>query len=333
MEIIFEYNNIPNEILGIMNVSNVFYSKEYNNYITSIGNKVWYICDENYVIAVTIYQKIHIKYAIFPSEPIKLKDIENTNKKDFLDKTSYILKKNGVAWVNTSAAAFFDTYPTNSRRIPFGSHVINLTCSEDELWKNIHSKHRNSIRRAEKGGIYVKKGGAELISDYHILDEATWRRSKRKSYGIDFFKKLSSGMGKNIIFYIAYKDEIPQAGACFFVNQVMSYYMYGASCDSPEPGATNFLHWEAIKNLKKEGVQRYSFVGCRIGEDENSKYHTIQRFKERFGGELIQGYMFKDILIPWKYNLFVNLYKLKHKDKYTDAVDQEIDKWKELNNK
>ena len=82
--------------------------------------------------------------------------------------------------------------------------------------------------------------------------------------------------------------------------------------------------------MKSNGVKKYSFVGCRIGEDEDSKYHSIQRFKERFGGTLEQGYMFKTVMSQWKYQLFHCLYKIKNKTVLTDAIDQELPKWKEL---
>lgn len=142
-----------------------------------------------------------------------------------------------------------------------------------------------------------------------------------------------NNLKENVFITIAYMGEIPQAGACYFVNKQMCYYMYGASTNKPESGSTNLLHWEVIKYLKDIEVKRYSFVGCRIDVDPDSKYHSIQRFKERFGGELVQGYMFKTILNPWKYRLFHVLYKVKNRCNLMDAVDQEVDKWKELNNK
>ena len=76
---------------------------------------------------------------------------------------------------------------------------------------------------------------------------------------------------------------------------------------------------------------RFLLGWYRINEDEDSKYHGIQRFKERFGGELIRGYMFKTILIPWKYKLFHLAYNIKNKQKLTDVIEQEIHKWQDIN--
>lgn len=329
MNIVKRYEDLPVPVQKKLEVANVFYTKGYAQYLMISGAKAWYVFDESQIVVAEVMKKVGIEYAIMPSEPFVWG--EESDQKKFLEEAMICLKKEGVAWVLTSASAFFNTYPDDSLRIPFGSHVIDLELSEEELWKKVHSKHRNSVRRAEKGEVYVRNGGIELLDDYMVLDEATWARSDRASYGKSFFTKMIEAMGDNIKVCIAYRENVPQAGAVFYVNNAMSYYMYGASSDSPEPGATNFLHWEAIKARKEEGVKKYSFVGCRIGEDESSKYHTIQRFKERFGGELIQGYTFKAILHPLKYKFFCTLYEMKKKTKYADVVDQEIGKWRELN--
>lgn len=110
----------------------------------------------------------------------------------------------------------------------------------------------------------------------------------------------------------------------------MSYYLYGGSIDDVQLGAMNYLHWYAMINLKKRGVQQYSFLGCRINEDIDSKYHTLQRFKSRFGGTLVSGYMFK---IPC--NIF--MYHLERRLRYIkrnygrqcplDIIDEERYKW------
>lgn len=332
MEIVKDYSLLPTEIITALQEANMYYSKNYYNYSCAVNFGQWYLYDENLIITVSIYSKALIKYAMYPSEYFLLSDgVSLEDKKIFLDECENVLKKEGVAWVNTSAAALFDVYSTHSLRIPFGSHIIDLTLSDEELWQNVHSKHRNSIRRAEKSGVIVKRGGVELLEDYLLLDDATWARSNRNSYGRTFFQKMFDNLEDNVVIYIAYFDEVPQAGSCYFLNHKMCYYMYGASADSPETGSTNFLHWEVVKDLKKNGVERYSFVGCRIGEDENSKYHTIQRFKERFGGKLFEGYMFKTIIIPWEAKLFAFLYRIKNGNTTKDAIDQEIGKWKELN--
>lgn len=331
MELKKKYNDLPFDLKEKTQDGNVFFSQGYEDYAVSTGASVWYVYDQDFLLPVNVSEKIKIKQGLYISEPLCIGNNNSARRQaDFLEDASKRLGKEGIAWISTSAAALFDAYPDDSQRIPFGSHIIDLSLSEEELLMNMHSKHRNSVRRAERNGVTVVSGGKELIQDYLKADAETWERSDRNSYGSDFFEKIVNNLKNDAVIYVAYKDGEPQAGACYFLNHKMCYYMYGASINSPEPGATNLLQWIAIKDMKAAGVEKFSFVGCRINEDEDSKYHGIQRFKERFGGELSQGYMFKSILSPTKYNLFRTMYQLKKGAAISDAVDQEIHKWPEL---
>lgn len=326
------YKQIPDNIKKSLADANVFFSPNYENYIKRINQKEVYLYNTSFVIPVIIYKKYMFEYAAFPSEPLHISKDSDQELGEFLQQSmNYLRSHSNIIWVITNAAALFMTYPEKSLRIPFGSHIIDLSLDEATIWSNIHSKHKNSIRRAEKSNIIIKNGGKELLEDYAYIDKETWARSSRKALGKTFFENMVDELKENIIVFIAYKNEKPQAGAIFYYSCPMSYYMYGASINHPDPGATNLLHWEAIKYMKTKQVKEYSFVGCRINEDENSKYHSIQRFKSRFGGELRQGYMFKVILDKQKYKLFKSMYKWKNHEELSDAVDEEVSKWHKLN--
>jgi lipid II:glycine glycyltransferase (peptidoglycan interpeptide bridge formation enzyme) len=45
-------------------------------------------------------------------------------------------------------------------------------------------------------------------------------------------------------------------------------------------------------------------VGVRIQPDKGSKQEGLMMFKQRFGGQLIQGYMWKYPIRPMKYSFY-----------------------------
>lgn len=310
----------------------VFFSNEYSKYISDEKNDVIYLFSTSYVVPVLISRRFIFIHATFLSEPAKYSEISETEETFIEAVFDYFKTNEKVQWMNpTPASAFFKSYPKKSHAIPFGSHVIDLSQSEAELFSNLHTKHRNGIRKAEKDNVIVKCGGIELLDDYCKLDEQTWKRSNRNGNEYGFYVKLILSLNDTSIIYIAYKDDVPQSGGIFFYNSLMSYYMYGASCNHPYPGSGNLLHWVAIKEMKKKGVLHYSFVGCRINEDRNSKYHEIQRFKERFGGKLIEGYMYKINFNPFYHFIYNILLLIKTKALLPkDAIDQEKKKWKQI---
>ena len=81
--------------------------------------------------------------------------------------------------------------------------------------------------------------------------------------------------------------------------------------------------------MKEYGVSMYNFVGCRINVDKDSKQAGIQSFKERFGGQLVNCFLFKTVFHPFKktiYDFLINTFR-KGGD---DILEQELHKWAEL---
>ena len=44
----------------------------------------------------------------------------------------------------------FKAAPCGAEAIPFGSHIVTLDNTEENLWSAVHSKHRNVIRKARQ---------------------------------------------------------------------------------------------------------------------------------------------------------------------------------------
>lgn len=118
------------------------------------------------------------------------------------------------------------------------------------------------------------------------------------------------------------------AAAVLFYNNYSAYYLYGGTIAKPLTGASNLLHWEIIKFLKRSGAKYYDLVGARITPSKNSKTEGIQRFKSRFGAQLKTGYLWKMPISKIKYkvySLFLKYYySLKGKTLKGDIIDQEI---------
>ena len=312
---------------------NIFYT---NNGLKTSNSERVFLYSSSFVVPVSINQKGPFKSSSFLSEPHKYED-DGEDEKEFLNAVCCYLKESiHVQWImETPAYALFPVAPAGAIAIPFGSHIVNLEEETDTLWGKVHSKHRNVIKKAEKDGVVIVKGtDNKILEDYHSIDIETWERSNVKAEGIEDLKRELKALGDNVTIYMAYKDGEPQAGAIFYYNQAMCYYMHGASRNHSYAGSSNLLHWIAMQDMKAVGVKRYSFVGARINEDPDSKYHGIQRFKERFGGELFVGKRFKVVFNPSMYKLFVFLTSLKQSIRnrrwswYRDSIDVEYPKWR-----
>lgn len=330
------YDNLDYGIGQKLQNANIFFQSEYADYVHALNEEVLYLYDDERVMVVRYRKHFVFRFAVLLSEPYELVTDPCRALQDFLDEALDTLSSaTHIQWAQSTASGlFYDTPSHNCKRIPFGSHVVDLTLPIDELWKKVHSKHRNVIRNAEKREITVRHGGLELLEDYVLLELDTSRRTGRHPNGREYYKRQIETLRDVVEVYIAYDEDIPQAGAIFFYNMTRCYYMFGATGYQAVNGAANLLIWEAMLNMKSAKIKEFSFVGCRINEDSDSKYHGIQRFKERFGGELIQGYLFRYERFHLMYSLFCKAmqYKMHLKKPYSDPIDEEIHKWASIQN-
>lgn len=334
MQVKTNYKDVPAEIRVAIKEANLFYSEVYEANALKRGQQLVYLWSDYYILVARIKQELFLKAAILETEPFKLMD--GGDEKKFVDAAMMSLKNIGVQWVVVANTARFQVYPSNASVVPTGNHIVDLTLSKEELWTNVHSKHRNSIKRGEKSGIELKIGGIEFVNDYAPLANVTYSRSAKKDAGEKYYKNIMSCLDHNAIIMLAYKGRELQSAGMFYYNKEMAYYLHGASVAHPEPGSTNYLLWEAMMYFKTIGVKKFSFVGYHYNPEPNSKLDGIQRFKERFGGVLERSYNFKCVFNKLAYFIYGFVMQIKIKKpykKYQDAIDLQIKDYPELNQK
>lgn len=168
----------------------------------------------------------------------------------------------------------------------YGSNVVDLLQEENELFSGIHSKHRNVIRKAVKNGLLFRElsVNAENLKRYCDVSVETYKRSNGKNIPfVEFQNYANTGLLR--LFVVESGNSI-EAASLMLVSQDMAIYWHGASVTNIATGASNLLHWETMKKLKREGVQFYDFGGIATDVSQNQKIEGINRFKMRFGGDL-----------------------------------------------
>ncbi len=257
------------------------------------------------ILPYTIIKKAIFRMARFRVETILMgKGLEIEEEKNFLNNVVQLLKSIGADMIIPATTnTIFRTYPDGALAAPYGSYIIDLTQPEEVIWGKFSSSHRRKVRLA-------KKKGVKIISDLEYLETAyqlvrdTFARSKQGFMSLQAFKRYAHGLGQNVKILVAQHKGEPQGCVVIPFSEYSAYYVYGGSCPSPVTGANNLLHWTAMQELKRLGVKRYDFVGVRIDPDKGSKQEGLKMFKERFGGNLHQGYMWKHPINPLKFNIY-----------------------------
>ena len=285
-------------------------------------------------IAVSINKSGYLSNAQLVSEPFSQKgSIDEHNETTFIEKLLIELNKQNIAdrLIPPLNFVVLKGHPKNTSFCRFGTYVIDLAIDPETLLANLHSKNRNVIVKAQKSELLIKEGIDELPVFYDMYKQ-TMKRSDLFCEPYSKFESLYRNLGStNCYCAVVYHNGQPQGAILNPYTKYCCYYMYGSSSESiTESGAINYLHWHTILKMKSSGVRYYDFVGARLSDVSGTKLEGIQRFKQRFGGKLVEGYLIKADLNKFKCKTYDFLVGVKNsitkRKPYKDIIDQEIEK-------
>lgn len=290
----------------------------------------WFVSSD-FVLPFIIEKKFIFNRIIFTSSIISVEnsgDEKKANELNFLKDVIKKTKELGVSFIyQPMTHAVFSHAPVGSIHCKSLSYFIDLENTEEELFQSFHSKHRNVVKNAQKNGVEILSGSEFMDECYNIIKN-TMQRQNKPFISYQQVRTYREKLGENVSFYIAKKDGVVQGGGIFIWSKGhSSYYFHGGSSNKPYTGAVNLLQWQAICDMKKNGVRTFDFVGGRLAPLKGSKQEGIQRFKSRFGATAKLGYLWKYPLSPLSYKLFrgiAHLNALRHRRRYLgDIIDEE----------
>jgi hypothetical protein len=257
------------------------------------------------VLPYTVTRKAGLRIVRFRVATIPLGDeLDVAEEKAFLDAVIEHFRAAGMDMVVPAPAnVIFRTYPQGAITAPYGTYVVDLRRTEEELWAKLHSKHRNVVRNAIKNGVQVLTGAEHYDTAYELVRD-TLTRSKLGFMSRAAFERYVRSLGDHVKVLIAQHEGKALGCAVLPFSQHGAHYVYGGTTLNPLTGAMNLLHWEAMRQFREQAVQRYDFVGARINPEPNSKQAGLVMFKQRFGGELNEGFMWKYSLRPLKFAVY-----------------------------
>lgn len=174
--------------------------------------------------------------------------------------------------------------------------LVDLTKSEEELWKEVNSKRRNEIRRATKEGttFEVKDDIDSLRECYSILKEV-YGRAKLPLFKLDFFENLYKylqGEAKLHIFTAVYEGQIIGCMLALGYNGVLYDYYAGARSEYYKKYPNDLIPWEVFLWGKKNGYHTFDFGGA----GKPGVPYKVRDYKKQFGGTMVNYGRFKLIL-------------------------------------
>jgi serine/alanine adding enzyme len=179
--------------------------------------------------------------------------------------------------------------------------IIDLSKSEETLWKELHSKRRNEIRRARREGTYVRElvDISEIEQVYDILSDVyndaripfADRSMFLASYEILRPKGLSRYLG-------AFNNGKLIGAICLLAYKKRIYDWYaGSSREYLKKYPNDLLPWEVFKWGMQNGYVEFDFGGAGKPNED----YGVRDYKRKFGGDLVNFGRFQKIHKPFKY--------------------------------
>ncbi len=163
--------------------------------------------------------------------------------------------------------------------------LVDLVNDEQRLWRRLTKECRRHIKRAESSQVSVARvSDIGFFGEYLKMAADVYRKANRNPpLGINYFEglwNLWNAKGQ-VRVLAALHNEKPIAAQLFLLDPVrkIAYALDGVSYASANPlCANNLIQWEFLRQLAREGYERYDMLGASIA--------GIRTFKLSFGGSL-----------------------------------------------
>ncbi len=174
--------------------------------------------------------------------------------------------------------------------VPNYTYRLNLNKTPEELFENLTSEKRKSIKKAEKDGLNI-----ERTEDYKMVKamvEKTFDR-KEKVVSKKYLDKILfefANEGNSFAFVATQNGKASAAVFCIYNNKTVFYLFGGYDSQNKHHGAGVSCMWQSILHARKLGIEIFDFEGSMLIE--------VEKYFREFGGELIPYYTINKANLP-----------------------------------
>ena len=306
-------------------------------------NKIWRlgVYDKNQLEALALAVRVKAKRGTFiflPHGPI-IKNQEPKNKEKILNILVAALKE--TARKNKEGKAGFirlgpiweknkeniDIFrKAGFREAPIHIHPeltweLNVQSSEEELLGGMRKTTRYLIKQGQKKQDIkiIKSCNIEDLEKFNKIYYATAKRHNFVPFSLNYLESQFSSFSADdqiLIFLGIYKNELLSAAIVVYWQKA-GFYHHGASLSkysSNRVPLSYLIQWEAIKEAKRRGCEKYNFWGIAPEEKKIHPWIGLSLFKKGFGGykkEYVKTQDFPVSRTYWLTYVFEKLRKVK----------------------
>jgi FemAB-related protein (PEP-CTERM system-associated) len=166
------------------------------------------------------------------------------------------------------------------------SMTVALKSDPEAMFNSFSSKHRTNIRRAQKNGLDVVSGGAELLDIFYPMIERSWRSLGTPLYSKRYFSAILDTFGDRARIFVCRHNGTPVAVTLNGHGNGVVEGMWAASPPEYRQLQPNYvLYWEMMRDACTRGYS--SFHLGRSTRDSGA-----EQFKSKWNAETKQLYWY-----------------------------------------
>jgi lipid II:glycine glycyltransferase (peptidoglycan interpeptide bridge formation enzyme) len=159
-----------------------------------------------------------------------------------------------------------------------------------ELQQGFNQQWRRNIKKAEKAGVKVVRGGYDQLPAFYALYAETAERDDFIPRPLAYFQRMWRALADEdpdrMRLYLAAHDGDMLAAATMLTVGEHAWYSYGASTGRKrEVQPNNAIQWQMMRDAHEGGATVYDFRGITDTLDESDPHIGLLRFKVGTGGE------------------------------------------------
>ncbi|MFE4550008.1 lipid II:glycine glycyltransferase FemX [Streptomyces sp. NPDC056785] len=198
------------------------------------------------------------------------------------------LRKRG--WRQAGAGAdggFAAGQPRHVFQVPFGTRSL------EEIRSGLNQQWRRNIKKAEKAGVKVVRGGHDDLPAFYGLYTETAARDRFVPRPLSYFQRMWTALTAEhpdrMRLYLAHHDGEVLAAATMLTVGDHVWYSYGASTGRRrEVQPNNAIQWRMMTDAHELGATVYDFRGITDTLEESDQHLGLLRFKVGSGGEAVE---------------------------------------------
>ncbi len=161
---------------------------------------------------------------------------------------------------------------------------LPLPAQADVLWTTFPSKLRSQIRRAQREGLPVRHGPAEVEAFYAVFAR-TMHALGTPVLPVAVFRRILTTFGDLALVVVVYDGGTPIAGGFGFLWNGTFELTWASALRAYNPRAANMLlYWSLMQRAIAAGKRTFDFGRCTPGSGTH-------RFKRQWGG--------RDVTLEW----------------------------------